>query len=499
MVRWQNHKQVMRQSVRYFEDDFAGRIATKVAQSGQSLGDFLISLLQVIWLFLIYVLSALVLFAGLNIQLVVVLIFWSAAYAGILYHFIPRIRRSAKALAEGSAVVNGRLVDVYSNMSLVKIDGHDEREDHFVADGMSRLIKAVRTYTRNITGMRFSLNLINALMVVGIGYFSVLLWEEEIITLGAVAFALSLMLRLVILSQRMLGQFNGIFRAVGTIQNAMETITQPIDFEDKPEASEIGEVEGNIKFSSVCFRYEREKKVEVIDDVNLSIKSGEKVGLVGPSGAGKSTLTKLLLRLYEIEKGEITLDGIDINTVRQASLRRNFGVVQQEVNLFNRSILDNIAYARPDASFDDVVKAAEKARANDFILGLRDAKGREGYDAYVGERGVKLSGGQRQRIALARVILKDAPILILDEATAALDSEIEAAISDNLGVLMTNKTVIAIAHRLSTIAAMDRLVVMDEGRIVETGTHIELIEKGGLYARLWERQSGGFLVIADDA
>ncbi|MEM8839176.1 MAG: ABC transporter ATP-binding protein [Pseudomonadota bacterium] len=499
LVRWQNHRHVIRQSVRFFQNDFAGRIATKVSQSGQSLGDFLISLLQVVWLFVIYVVGALVLFADLHLYLTGIVAVWALAYAAILFHFIPRIRRSAKNLAEGQAVVNGRLVDAYSNITLVKLDGEEEREDEFVADGMRGFIRSIKAYTRNITGMRFSLNAINALMIVSAGYMAISLWQISLMSLGAIAFALGIMLRLVILSQRMLGQFNGLFRAVGTIQNTMETVTQPITLSDREDAYAMPRAEGQIDIRNLRFRYQAEDRQEVIDDLSLSIRSGEKIGLVGPSGAGKSTLVNLILRLHDLGDGEIRIDGHDIRAVTQTSLRRNFGFVQQDSALLNRSIRDNIAYGRPEADWDEVVAAARKAEAHDFILTLADAKGRSGYDAHVGERGVKLSGGQRQRIQLARIILKNAPILILDEATAALDSETEAAISSNLAQLMDGKTVIAIAHRLSTIAAMDRLVVMNEGRIVETGKHEDLLEAKGLYARLWARQSGGFIDASEAA
>lgn len=489
MVRWQNHRQIMRQSISFFHDDFAGRIATKVAQSGQSLGDFLMSLLQVIWLFLIYVIGSLFLFSELNLWLVLVLGIWCCFYAVILINFIPRIRRSSRVLAEASAGVNGRLVDSYSNIMLVKLDGGAKREEAFIAQSMAVMVKAVRHYTRNITGMRFCLHAINAGMVAAIGYASLVLWQQTVMTLGAVAFALGLMVRLTILATRMLGQFNAIFRAIGTIQNSMETITKPVMLNDASDAIILDDAKGAVTFNNVRFRYEDNDRPEVIDGVSLSIRPGERVGLVGPSGAGKSTLVNLLLRFYDVDSGSIHLDGHNIVDIQQESLRSNIGMVMQETALLNRSIRDNIAYARPDAHEEEIIQAAVKAKADDFILGLKDSKGRVGYDAHLGERGVKLSGGQRQRVALARVILKNAPVLLLDEATSALDSEAEAAIHDSLGVLMDGKTVIAIAHRLSTISAMDRLIVMDKGRIVEMGSHAQLIAQKGLYAALWVRQT----------
>lgn len=493
MVRWQNHSHVMGQTLSFFNNDFAGRIATQVTQSGQSMGDFLISLLQVIWLFLIYVTGSLVLFGELNLQLVGVLIIWCVVYAGILVFFVPRIRRSAKQFSELAARVNGRFVDIYSNMSLVKIDGVASREDDGVRHAISLFTDAIKIYTRNITSMRFSLHIINAAMVIGIAYCALSLWQQQQMSVGEVAFALGLMMRLTILATRMLGQFNGLFRAVGTIQNSMETITKPIMLTDKPNAATMPPVKGDISFQNVHFRYEDNDRPEVVEGVSFTIKAGERIGVVGPSGAGKTTLFNLLLRFYNLGEGEIAIDGHDISSVTQSSLRAQIGVVGQETALLNRSIFDNIAYARPAATLDEVVGAAKKAEADWFIQGLEDVHGRTAYDAHVGERGVKLSGGQRQRIALARVILKNAPILLLDEATSALDSETEAAIRENLKEIMQGKTVLAIAHRLSTIAAMDRLLVMDEGRIIENGTHKELIAANGLYARLWARQNGAFI------
>ena len=503
LIRWQSHKNVVRQSLAYFQNDFAGRIATKVMQAGQAVTDFMTTLLDTIWLIALYVISTLVLFLDLDYRLTLFLLVWLCIYIAILVRYVPTVRDNARDVANAKSILTGRLVDSYSNINLVKIDSQPEREDEFVADGLRGLIGTARQFGRTITLLRVSVLANNSFMLIGVGYLALAQWQRGDLSVGEVAFALGLVLRLNLLANRFLGQVNGLFRNFGQAQDSMNSVAQPVDLVDKPGATVLAVDKGHIAFKNVSFNYNRGatsvvsnntvKQAVIIDNLSLTIAPGEKIGLVGPSGAGKSTLVNLLLRLYDLDDGVIEIDGQSTATVTQGSLRSAIGMVTQDTSLLHRSIRDNIAYARPDAGYEQIIAAATKARALDFLVDLQDGKGRQGLDAYVGERGVKLSGGQRQRIAIARVLLKDAPILVLDEATSALDSEVEAAIQTSLQDLMIGKTVIAIAHRLSTIAAMDRLVVIDEGRVVETGTHDELVHKGELYASLWSRQSGGFL------
>ncbi len=508
LIRWQTHKNVVRQSLTYFQNDFAGRIATKVIQSGQSVTDFLITLLDTVWLILLYVISTLILFIDLDWRLTLFLGVWVCIYTAILIRYVPSVRDSARGVADAKSVLTGRLVDSYSNINLVKIDSQPEREDAFVAEGMSGLIAKVRQFGRAIAMLRISVITNNSFMLIGVGYLALTQWQQGEMSVGQIAFAMGLVLRLNLLANRFLGQINGLFRNLGQAQDSMQSVAQPISLLDKPDAQKLNVDKGEIVFKNVFFNYGRSDvngnqvaksqsqsnaKPIVIDDFSLTISAGEKIGLVGPSGAGKSTLVNLLLRLYDLDSGVIEIDGQATNDVTQSSLRSSIGMVTQDTALLHRSIRDNIAYAKPDASEQQILESASKAHALEFLEELQDGKGRKGLDAYVGERGVKLSGGQRQRIAIARVLLKDAPILVLDEATSALDSEVEAAIQASLQDLMTGKTVIAIAHRLSTIAAMDRLVVIEGGRIAETGTHDELVSNGQRYAALWSRQSGGFI------
>jgi len=491
LMRWQSHKHVVAQSLTFFHNDLAGRIAQKVAQGGQAAGDMMISLLQIIWFVAVYAATTLVLLASLDWRLGILVGIWIAIFVVIARHYIPIIRVRGKAVAEAGSVVSGRMVDGYTNIAVVKLHGRAAAEEDFVKESFVSMNEALKSFTRALTGVRITLSSASGLMMAAIGWLAIELWLGSQISTGQVAFSLALVLRLNLLLGRLMGNLNGFFRSIGTVQNTMEMVAQPLQLADSPDAKPLIFREGRIELRDVRFGYGREELV--IDGLSLAVKPGERIGLVGPSGAGKSTLVNLMLRFYDPEGGAILFDGQDIRGVTQDSLRAQFSMVQQDIGLFHRSVRDNIAHGRPEASLDEIVAAARKARAHEFIEKLEDHRGRTGYEARVGERGVKLSGGERQRIAIARVFLRNAPILILDEATSQLDSEIEAAIQDNLFSLMEGKTVIAVAHRLSTIAAMDRLVVIDRGRIIEEGTHRALLRRGGLYAALWRRQSGGFI------
>ena len=491
LVRWQAYAHVARQSLSFFQNDFAGRIVTKVWSAGQATGDLLTSLLQVAWFMIIYTVSTMMLVGQLDWRLAAIIGGWVAVFALLARHFVPRIRHHARETAEAASMLNGRLVDSFGNIQTLKLFGREDQNDLYIRAGFDRFQATLKPFARLLTGVRASLAVLSGVMITMIAALSVDLWLAGQITAGAVAFTLGLVLRLNMLLGRMMTQLNGIMRNIGTIQNSADLVAKPIGLIDRPGAGELVVRKAAIDFEDVHFRYGPGRRV--IDGFSLHIAPGEKVGIVGRSGAGKSTLVNLLLRFYDLEGGRILIDGQDIAAVTQASLRRQIGMVTQDTALLHRSIRDNIAFGRPEAGDAEIMAAAERAEAAGFIAQLADQRGRTGLDAHVGERGVKLSGGQRQRIAIARVMLKDAPILVLDEATSALDSEVEAAIQDNLERLMQGKTVIAIAHRLSTIARMDRLIVMDEGRIIETGSHGDLVASGGLYAELWARQSGGFL------
>jgi ATP-binding cassette, subfamily B, multidrug efflux pump len=490
-VRWQAHKRVARQSVAFFQNDFAGRLATKVWQTGQATGDFMVSLLQVIWFSLVYAVSTIALVGSLNWQLAAVVAVWLVMFGLLARHFLPRVRKSARESAEASSMVQGRLVDGYSNIQTLKLFGSQERDDAYIRDGMVQFIRVMLPFTRGLSGIRISLGATSGLMISIIAVLTIDLWIRGIVSTGGVAFTLGLVLRLNMLLGRMMTQLNSLLRNFGTIQNSMETVAKPQLVSDIAHAKMLIVPSGEIQFRDVKFHYGKDGGL--FDQLNLTIKAGQKIGLVGRSGAGKSTLVNLLLRFYDVESGAVTIDGQSVAQVTQDSLRAHIGMVTQDTSLLHRSVRENILFGRSDASDQEMKEAARRSEADHFIADLQDPKGRTGYDAHVGERGVKLSGGQRQRIAIARVMLKDAPILILDEATSALDSEVEAAIQDHLYELMAGKTVIAVAHRLSTIAALDRLIVLDDGKIIEDGTHAQLIANGGLYAKLWARQSGGFL------
>ncbi|WP_061975216.1 ABC transporter ATP-binding protein [Aureimonas sp. AU20] len=494
-IRWQAYRRLMDQSYTFYQNDFAGRIAQKVQQVGEATGDFIVTTLQTFWSFITFAVLAVAILGAMDWRMGVVLLVWAVGYGWIVRHLLPRIRRSGRETADARSVMSGRIVDSFTNILAVKLFDTSRRQDAFVLDGFRRFVDSVRSMTRAITAVRTAVALLNGAMMTAIGALAIQSWTAGGASTGDVAAALGLVLRLNQMSGWMMFNINGLVRNYGTIQDAVGTVTLAPTLLDRPEAPDLQPSGGAVEFRNVTFHYG--KGGGIIENFNLRVRAGEKIGLVGRSGAGKTTLVNLLLRLYDVEKGQILVDGQDIADVAQASLRGAVGVVTQDTSLFHRSIRDNIAYGRPEALEAEVETAARRADALDFIQRVRDPNGRSGMDAYVGERGVKLSGGQRQRIAIARVFLKDAPILVLDEATSALDSEVEAAIQDNLSAMMEGKTVIAIAHRLSTIASLDRLVVIDGGRIVEEGSHAELVRRGGLYASLWRRQSGGFL--AEDA
>jgi ATP-binding cassette subfamily B multidrug efflux pump len=495
-VRWQAHQRIMEQSLAFFHDEFAGRISSKVWQAGQAAGEFMVTLLQVVWYIVVYAIATLLLLGELNWRLGVAIFVWLVIFSVIARYYVPRIRSSSRAAAHAASGVTGRLVDTYSNIQTVKLFGSRESEQAGVRAIFESHLAVLMRFTRHLTEVRSLMSLLSSVMMVTIGWFALVLWQDGILTAGDVAVALGLALRLNLLLGRMLSQLNSLFRSIGTLQDSVDMLMRPIAVNDEPAAPALLVSKGEIVFDHVSFHYG--KRGGVIEDLSFTVRGGEKIGIVGPSGAGKSTLASLLLRFHDVESGRILVDGQDIRRVTQESLRAQIGMVAQDTSLLHRSIRENIAYGRPDADLVMLEDAARQAHALDFIQSLKDGKGRSGFDAQVGERGVKLSGGQRQRIAIARALLKDAPVLVLDEATSALDSEIEAAIQENLTPLMQGKTVLAIAHRLSTIAAMDRLIVMDHGRIAEEGTHETLLARGGLYADLWERQSGGFLPTGED-
>jgi len=499
-IRWMAHRYVLRQSVDFFASDFAGRVATKVMQTALGVRDAVMRLTEVLVYVIIYFLGALLLVASADRWLIAPLLLWLVGYIAAGWYFIPKIGKLSEAQADMRSLVTGRVVDSYTNIPTVKLFAHADREDTYAKEGMEWMLSAVYRSMRMATLLTATLQALSGILIFGMGATAVWLWHRGSLSTGAIAFAVGLTLRMQGMSQWIIWEIATLFEDVGVVQDGIETIARERAINDATAATPLRVSAGAIRFDAVSFNYGKPVLVgqrPVLDQLSLEIASGEKVGLVGRSGAGKSTLTNLLLRFYDIEHGRILIDGRDIATVTQDSLRAAIGLVTQDSSLLHRSVLENIRYGKPEATLAEVDSAARKAHADEFIAALVDPSGRRGLEAHVGERGVKLSGGQRQRVTIARVLLKNAPILVLDEATSALDSEVEQAIQENLYALMEGKTVIAVAHRLSTIAAMDRLVIMDQGVIVEQGTHRELLERGGLYALLWQRQSGGFLMEDD--
>ncbi len=491
LVRWQAHRYMLGQSLAFFQNEFAGRVSQRVMQTALAVRDAVQKLLDVLVYVIVAFAGTLYLVGRTDTWMLVPLVAWLVFYVGMLVYFVPRLQAMGAAQADARAQMTGRVVDSYTNIQTIKLFAHTQREQTYVRGAMDEFMVTAYGQMRLITKLTFCLHMSNSLLLAAVAGIAIFGWHQSLVSLGAITVAISLVLRIRSMSQWIIWEVAGLFENVGTIEDGMNTIAQPIAISDRPAAEPLVVRQGEIVFDHARFHYGR--KTKVIEDFSLTIAPGEKVGLVGRSGAGKSTLVNLLLRFYDLEGGRILIDGQDISAVAQESLRSQIGMVTQDTSLLHRSVRENILYGRPDASPEEIATAARRAEADAFIRELADPKRRLGYEAHVGERGVKLSGGQRQRVAIARVLLKDAPILILDEATSALDSEVEAAIQASLYRLMEGKTVIAIAHRLSTIAAMDRLVVLDRGRIVEAGSHEALLRQDGLYASLWHRQSGGFL------
>ncbi|WHR53094.1 ABC transporter ATP-binding protein [Vibrio furnissii] len=495
-IRWLAHRYLLRQSLSFYQDEFAGRIATKVMQTALSVRETVMKTLDVFVYVAVYFTAMVVMLAQADWRLMMPMLLWLAAYIAIQVRFVPKLKQVSAEQADARSLMTGRIVDSYTNIATVKLFSHSRRETDYAEEGMESFLDTVYRQMRLVTGFNIWVEVANYLLVFTIAAMSIYLWMTSAITIGAIAIAISLALRINGMSKWIMWEVGGLFENMGTVVDGMNMLSKPITIQDQPNAKALQVTTGAIEFEDVSFHYGENKGV--INHLNLTIHPGEKVGLVGRSGAGKSTLVNLLLRFHDVESGTIRIDGQDISQVTQDSLRSEIGMVTQDTSLLHRSIRDNILYSNPNASEDDVLRATKQAHAHEFIETLTDPYGNVGYDAQVGERGVKLSGGQRQRIAISRVLLKDAPLLVLDEATSALDSEVEAAIQESLNELMQGKTVIAIAHRLSTIAAMDRLIVLDKGQIVEQGTHQQLIDQNGIYAHLWAHQTGGFIGCDDD-
>ena len=491
-IRWQIHRYLLGQSLSFYQNELSGRIATKLMQTALAVRESVMKLLDVILYVVVYFSGIIVIVASANFRLTAPLLIWLMIYILLLYYFIPRLEVAALKQADARSKMTGRIVDTYNNITTVKLFSHSKREAGYAQKSMDSFLQTVHKQMRLVTAFVISVWLLNVILIFAVTSLSIYFWLQGAITVGIIAVAIGPVLRLFGMSQWIMWEISSLFENIGTVQDGMMTISRSQAVLDKPQSQPlVVKKAAKLQFDHVSFHYG--KGGGVIDDFSLYIKPGEKVGLVGRSGAGKSTLVNLLLRFHDVEDGKILIDGQEIKHVTQESLREQIGMVTQDTSLLHRSIRDNILYGRPNASEQDMINAAREAKAHEFISGLIDSKKRQGYDAHVGERGINLSGGQRQRIAIARVLLKDAPILILDEATSALDSEVEAAIRENLYRLMRGKTVIAIAHRLSTIAALDRLIVIDKSRIIEEGSHTALVAKNGLYAQLWTHQSGGFI------
>lgn len=490
-LRWNFHRLMLGQSLGFYQDEFAGRVSAKVMQTALALRDVVMTVADMVVYVLVYFITSGVILSSFDAWLIVPFICWMIGFAMIMRFLIPKLGKTAARQADARSLMTGRITDAYSNIATVKLFSHGAREAAYAKQSMEEFMVTVHAQMRLATLLHTCSFIVNSSLTVGTTALGIWLWYHGQVGVGAVATATAMALRVNGLSQYIMWESARLFENIGTVNDGMATLSKPHTILDKPQALPLKVTRGEIKFDHVDFSYEAGKPL--LNGFNLNIKPGEKVGLIGRSGAGKSTIVNLLLRFYEPQSGTISIDGQNVDSVTQESLRAQIGLVTQDTSLLHRSVRDNIIYGRPDATEAEMISAAERAEATGFIPNLSDAKGRRGYDAHVGERGVKLSGGQRQRIAIARVMLKDAPILLLDEATSALDSEVEAAIQESLDKMMEGKTVIAIAHRLSTIAAMDRLIVLDKGRIIEEGSHTELLAKQGLYAKLWAHQSGGFL------
>ncbi|EHR0225193.1 ABC transporter ATP-binding protein [Vibrio parahaemolyticus] len=490
-IRWLAHRYLLNQSLNFYQDDFAGRVATKVMQTSLAVRETVMKSMDVFVYVTVYFTSMVVMLAAADWRLMIPMIVWLLVYIAIQIYFVPKLKDVASEQADARSTMTGRIVDSYTNIQTVKLFSHSQRENQYAEQGMKGFLNTVYRQMRLVTGFDVAVEISNYILVFSVAALSIYLWLDSAISVGAIAIAVSLALRVNGMSMWIMWEVGALFENMGTVVDGMKTLSKPIDIQDKPNAKDLVVSQGGIQFDNVSFHYGENKGV--INHLNLDIKPGEKVGLVGRSGAGKSTLVNLLLRFHDVEEGSIKIDGQNIADVTQDSLRSKIGMVTQDTSLLHRSIRDNILYGNPTASEEELLKATKQAHAHEFIETLTDPFGNVGYDAQVGERGVKLSGGQRQRIAISRVLLKDAPLLVLDEATSALDSEVEAAIQESLNELMQGKTVIAIAHRLSTIAQMDRLIVLDKGNVVEQGSHQELIAHNGIYAQLWAHQTGGFL------